>query len=125
MTVRIEHNGAVTTVVLSRPEARNAVDGPTAQALADAFRAFDADPEARLAVLYGEGGSFCACLQDSPALAGQRLGERLWCDIVHEHLGIDRCLVASKPLSHFIGFVSGLFSLIGVLCFRDFSFLGL
>ena len=39
---------------------RNAVDGPTAAALADAFRAFDADPDAAVAVLYGDGGTFCS-----------------------------------------------------------------
>jgi len=50
----------VSTVLLSRPERRNAVDGPTAAALADAFRAFDADPEAAVAVLHGEGGVFCS-----------------------------------------------------------------
>ncbi|GGQ71651.1 crotonase/enoyl-CoA hydratase family protein [Streptomyces althioticus] len=60
MPVRIERRGAVTTVVLSRPEARNAVDGPMAAELADAFRAFEADDEARAAVLWGEGGTFCA-----------------------------------------------------------------
>ncbi|WP_028960899.1 crotonase/enoyl-CoA hydratase family protein [Streptomyces sp. UNC401CLCol] len=60
MPVRIERRGAVTTVVLSRPEARNAVDGPTAAELADTFRAFEADDEARAAVLWGEGGTFCA-----------------------------------------------------------------
>ncbi|WP_440070074.1 crotonase/enoyl-CoA hydratase family protein [Streptosporangium sp. OZ121] len=60
MTVRIERDGPVTTVVLSRPEVRNAVDGPTARALADAFRDFDADPGAAVAVLWGEGGTFCA-----------------------------------------------------------------
>ncbi len=60
MTVRIERNSAVTTVILSRPHARNAVDGPTAKALADAFREFDADPDAAVAVLWGEGGTFCA-----------------------------------------------------------------
>ncbi|MBU5948318.1 crotonase/enoyl-CoA hydratase family protein [Streptomyces griseoincarnatus] len=60
MPVRTERRGAVTTVVLSRPEARNAVDGPTAAELADAFRAFEADDEARVAVLWGEGGTFCA-----------------------------------------------------------------
>jgi len=60
MAVRIESEGAVATVVLSRPEVRNAVDRETAQALADAFRAFEADDEARVAVLWGEGGSFCA-----------------------------------------------------------------
>ncbi|UFQ14980.1 MULTISPECIES: crotonase/enoyl-CoA hydratase family protein [Streptomyces] len=60
MSVRVERAGPVTTVVLSRPAARNAVDGPTARALADAFRAFDADAEASVAVLWGEGGTFCA-----------------------------------------------------------------
>ncbi|WP_216916011.1 crotonase/enoyl-CoA hydratase family protein [Nocardia noduli] len=60
MSVRVERSGAVTTVILYRPEARNAVDGPTAAALAEAFRAFDADPEAAVAVLWGEGGTFCA-----------------------------------------------------------------
>ncbi|MGW0245579.1 crotonase/enoyl-CoA hydratase family protein [Nocardia goodfellowii] len=60
MSVRVEHNGPVTTVILHRPEARNAVDGPTAAALAEAFRAFDADPGAAVAVLWGEGGTFCA-----------------------------------------------------------------
>lgn len=60
MSVRTEHNGAVTTVILHRPNARNAVDGPTAAALADAFRAFDADPDAAVAVLWGDGGTFCA-----------------------------------------------------------------
>jgi enoyl-CoA hydratase len=60
MTVRVERDGPVTTVVLARPERRNAVDGPTAAALAAAFRAFDADPEAAVAVLHGEGGVFCA-----------------------------------------------------------------
>ena len=59
-SVRVLRDGAVTTVILSRPERRNAVDGPTAAALADAFRAFDADPEAAVAVLHGEGGVFCA-----------------------------------------------------------------
>jgi|SRR5689334_18275489 len=60
MTVRVERSGPVFTVINSRPAARNAVDGPTAAALADAFRAFDSDPEAAVAVLYGEGGAFCA-----------------------------------------------------------------
>ena len=59
-SVRVERQGPVTTVVLSRPERRNAVDGPTAALLADAFREFDADEGASVAVLYGEGGTFCA-----------------------------------------------------------------
>ena len=58
--VRVEGKGPVRTVVLSRPERRNAVDGATARALADAFRAFDADDEAAVAVLWGEGGTFCS-----------------------------------------------------------------
>jgi enoyl-CoA hydratase len=58
--VRAERRGPVTTVLLSRPERRNAVDGATALALADAFRAFEADPDAAVAVLHGEGGVFCA-----------------------------------------------------------------
>lgn len=58
--VRSERTGAVTTVILSRPEVRNAVDGSTAAQLADAFRAFDADDDAAVAVLWGEGGTFCA-----------------------------------------------------------------
>ncbi|MFI5815977.1 crotonase/enoyl-CoA hydratase family protein [Streptomyces sp. NPDC051643] len=60
MPVRTERQGYVTTVVLSRPGARNAVDGPTAVELADAFREFEADDTARVAVLWGEGGTFCA-----------------------------------------------------------------
>lgn len=60
MPVRVETRGQVTTIVLSRPEARNAVDGPTAAELAAAFRAFEADADARVAVLWGEGGTFCA-----------------------------------------------------------------
>jgi enoyl-CoA hydratase len=60
MSVRAEVDGPVTTVVIDRPEARNAVDGPTAAALAQAFRDFDADDSQRVAVLHGAGGTFCA-----------------------------------------------------------------
>ncbi|TXS43381.1 crotonase/enoyl-CoA hydratase family protein [Streptomyces sp. uw30] len=60
MPVRSERQGHVTTVVLSRPEVRNAVDGPTAAELVAAFREFEADADARVAVLWGEGGTFCA-----------------------------------------------------------------
>jgi enoyl-CoA hydratase len=59
-TVRIEKKGPVTTVILSRPEVRNAVDHATAGALADAFRTFEADKEAKVAVFFGEHGTFCA-----------------------------------------------------------------
>ena len=60
MSVRVERSGRVTTVILDRPGARNAVDGPTAAALAGAFRGFDADDGADVAVLWGTGGTFCA-----------------------------------------------------------------
>lgn len=55
-----EKDGPVTTIILNRPRVRNAVDRKTAQQLADAFRAFDADDNARVAILYGKGGHFCA-----------------------------------------------------------------
>jgi enoyl-CoA hydratase len=60
MSVRVEKSGPVTTVILHRPEVRNAVDRDTAEALSSAFRAFDQDEEAAVGVLYGEGGVFCA-----------------------------------------------------------------
>ena len=60
MSVRAERSGRVTTVILDRPAVRNAVDGPTAAALAAAFREFDADDGADVAVLWGAGGTFCA-----------------------------------------------------------------
>lgn len=59
-SVRTEHDGPVTTVVLHRPGTRNAVDRATAAALSDAFRAFEADEAARVAVLWGAGGTFCS-----------------------------------------------------------------
>lgn len=58
--VRVERAGPVYTVLLHRPERRNAVDGATAAALADAFTKFEQDAESAVAVLHGEGGTFCA-----------------------------------------------------------------
>jgi enoyl-CoA hydratase len=60
MAVLVEKEGPVMTIILSRPEAKNAVDREAAEALADAFRRFEADEEARVAVLWGAGGTFCA-----------------------------------------------------------------
>ncbi len=60
MTVRVEKNGAVWTVIHSRYEARNAMDAPSAQALFEAFVEFDRDDTASVAVFWGEGGAFCA-----------------------------------------------------------------
>ncbi|HET9140152.1 crotonase/enoyl-CoA hydratase family protein [Actinophytocola sp.] len=58
--VAVERSGPVFTVLLNRPEARNAVDGPTAAALVAAFERFEADDEALVAVLAGVGPAFCA-----------------------------------------------------------------
>jgi enoyl-CoA hydratase len=58
--VRIEKKGPVTTVIIDRPECRNAVDAETAAALADAFLAFERDPDAQVGVLHGDHGAFCA-----------------------------------------------------------------
>ncbi len=77
-SVRVERDGPVTTVILDRPHVRNAVDRATAQLLADAFRAFDADPDAAVAVLWGAGGSFCAGADLSALGAGE--GNRVEAD---------------------------------------------
>src|SRR5712692_8892825 len=60
MTVRVEKQDRVWTVIHSRPEARNAMDPESAEALVEAFVAFDRDRDAAVAVLWGEGGAFCA-----------------------------------------------------------------
>jgi len=60
MTVRIERQESILVVTLDRPERRNAVDAPTAGALASAFRAFDGDPSLSVAILTDAGGTFCA-----------------------------------------------------------------
>src|SRR5438067_2710880 len=72
MGVRVERAEQVYTVILSRPDARNAVDGPTAAALLRAFEEFDADETASVAVLWGEGGVFCAGA-DLKAIGGERM----------------------------------------------------
>ena len=59
-TVLVERHDAVTVVTINRPAARNAVDGPTAQLLYDAFLAFDADESQHVAILTGAEEMFCA-----------------------------------------------------------------
>jgi enoyl-CoA hydratase len=59
-TVVVERRGPVTIVTINRPDRRNAVDGPTADGLSEAFRTFEADPSQAVAVLTGAGGTFCA-----------------------------------------------------------------
>ena len=60
MSVRAEKNGPVTTIVMERPNARNAVDPETADALVAEFEAFNRDPQAKVAVFFGSHGTFCA-----------------------------------------------------------------
>jgi enoyl-CoA hydratase len=98
--VRVERSGPVSTVFLDRPARRNAVDGPTAAQLAAAFRAFDADPDAAVAVLYGEGGTFCSGA-DLTAIGTER-GNRVDPD-GDAPMGVSR-LRLSKPV---IAAVSG------------------
>jgi enoyl-CoA hydratase len=98
--VRVERSGAVTTVYLHRPARRNAVDGPAAAALAAALRAFDADQDAAVAVLHGEGGVFCSGA-DLTALGTER-GNRVAPD-GDAPMGVSR-LRLSKPV---IAAVSG------------------
>lgn len=72
----VSQDGPVTIVSINRPERRNAVDAATARDLFDAFKAFDADENARIAILTGVGGAFCAGA-DLKALAGGESGKRV------------------------------------------------
>lgn len=111
MAVRVEKQGAVTTVIHSRPEARNAMDPDSAQALHDVFLEFDADPNASVAVFWGEGGAFCAGwdLKYASSLAGsdKPLGELDFSpvgnDVPRGPMGPSR-LSLSKPV---IGAIAG------------------
>src|SRR6266567_4415950 len=71
-TVRVEKHGPVTSVIIDRPEVRNAVDEPTREALAEAFRAFDAEESASVAILSGADGVFCAGADLKAFAGGQR-----------------------------------------------------
>lgn len=89
-------DGGVLVVTIDRPEVRNAVDGPTAAALADAFRAFEADSSLSVAVLAGAGGTFCAGA-DLKAVASGR-GNRVSDDMADDGpMGPSRMLL-SKPV---------------------------
>ena len=77
MRVLTEKKGVVTTIVINRPEARNAVDGPTARELANAFRQFEEEDGALAAVLTGTGGYFCAGADLKAVSAGAGLANRL------------------------------------------------
>ena len=58
--VTVENRGPVRTIIINRPGSRNAVNRETADQLAEAFRAFESDETASVAVLFGAGGHFCA-----------------------------------------------------------------
>jgi enoyl-CoA hydratase len=94
VSVLVERDGPVTVVTIDRPEVRNAVDRRTADALAAAFREFDADPGASVAVLTGAGGTFCAGA-DLKAIADGR-GNRMAAD-GDGPMGPTR-MVLSKPV---------------------------
>lgn len=74
--IGVAMEGRTTVVSIRRADVRNAVDGDTAAALADAFRAFDANPDSDVAVLYGEYGTFCAGA-DLKAAAAEQGSNRL------------------------------------------------
>ncbi len=75
MSVRIEKNNHVTTVIIDRAHVRNAVDAPTARALVEAFREFARDENARVAVFTGAGGNFCAGADLKAIAAGEHMNE--------------------------------------------------
>lgn len=69
-------NGDITVVTITRPEVRNAVDRPTADALANAFADFDSDDDSTVAILAGSNGTFCAGA-DLGAIGDPERGNRL------------------------------------------------
>ena len=94
--VRFDVDGSICVVTIERPEVRNAVDGPTAAALADAFRRFEADEALSVAVLTGAGGTFCSGA-DLKAIAAGR-GERVQRDVTADGpMGPTR-MVFTKPV---------------------------
>ena len=71
MSIEVTRQDAIVIIAIDRPERRNAVDAATAQALADAFRAFDADAALSVAILTGKGGYFCAGADLKEVAAGR------------------------------------------------------
>jgi len=101
MSVRFERDGDVAIITIDRPAVRNAVDGPTANRLAEAFRRFDADPGQSVAVLTGAGGCFCAGA-DLTALAEGR-GNRV-ADTGDGPMGPTRLLLSKPVIAAIEGF---------------------
>jgi enoyl-CoA hydratase len=79
-TLRYVTEGPIALLTIQRPERRNAVDAPTARALAEAFRRFDADPALSVAVLSGAGGHFCAGADLHAIAMGESSAERVSLD---------------------------------------------
>jgi enoyl-CoA hydratase len=96
MSLIVEHEGPVTTIVINRPERRNAVDPPTAEALRTAFEQYDRDPERKVAVLTGAGGHFCSGF-DLKAFASMRQSDRAYDPAGPGPMGPTRH-VLSKPV---------------------------
>ena len=99
--VNFETEGAIATVTINRPAARNAVDRPTAAALSEAFRRFDADASLAIAILTGAGGFFCAGA-DLKAVATER-GNRVSAD-GDGPLGCTRMLLGKPVIAAVEGF---------------------
>ncbi len=92
MSVYAERNGPVTTIVLERPKARNAVDPATAEALVAEFEAFERDRDARVAVFFGANGTFCAGwdLKYGATLAGKDVRRELALDFPQDAAPVPR-----------------------------------
>ncbi|MEI7547236.1 MAG: crotonase/enoyl-CoA hydratase family protein [Actinomycetota bacterium] len=103
MTVHVTNDAAVRIITIDRPEVRNAVDGLTASALAEAFRAFDVDPTAHVAVLTGAGGMFCAGADLKAIIDGR--GTRVERDITQDApMGPTRMLLDKPVIAAVEGF---------------------
>ncbi len=110
MAVMTERQDAVTTIILDRPDRRNAIDPPTAWALRAAFRAFERDRHARVAVLWGAHGTFCAGA-DLKAFA-QRRRRRAWPAYDEGPMGPTRIRLAKPVIAAVAGYaVAGGFEL--------------
>jgi enoyl-CoA hydratase len=108
-SVRSETQGAVTTIILDRPDRRNAVDRATGQALVAAFRAFERDKDARVAVLWGANGTFCAGADLKAVATGPKKRKLAYGD---GPLGPTRMLLAKPVLAAVSGYaVAGGFEL--------------
>lgn len=108
-SVRSETQGAVTTIILDRPDRRNAIDRPTGQALAAAFRAFERNRDARVAVLWGANGTFCAGADLKAVAAGPKKRKLAYGD---GPMGPTRMLLSKPVLAAVSGYaVAGGFEL--------------